>query len=93
MRPCPFVDESVAMEKAQRRGLARLMLRWPDKRVQLRAGFDGDARFAELCEAYEAAWEAASYWSKSVAAVAPERVEEYRSLAFATEQDILRRIS
>lgn len=81
------------MEKAQRRGLARLMLRWPDRRAQLKAGFDRDARLAELCEAYEVACEAASYWAKSPAPVAFERLEEYRSLASATEQDILNRIS
>jgi hypothetical protein len=81
------------MEKAQRRGLARLMLRWPDRRAQLKAGFDADSRLAELCEAYEVACEAASYWARSPAAVAFERAEEYRSLASATEQDILNRIS
>lgn len=81
------------MEKVQRRGLARLMLRWPEKRAQLKAGFDSDARLAELCEAYEVACEAASYWAKSPAPVSSERVEEYRLLANATEQDILNRIS
>lgn len=81
------------MEKAQRRGLARLMLRWPHKRATLKALFDRDARLAELCEAYEVACEAAAYWGKSSSAAAAERAQEYRSLMMATEQDILNRIS
>lgn len=81
------------MEKAQRRGLARLMLRWPQKRAALKTLFDRDARIAELCEAYEVACEAASYWDKSAAPAALERSQEYRSLMIATEQDILNRLS
>lgn len=81
------------MEQAQRRGLARLMLRWPDRRAVLREKCGQDLRLVELCEAYEAACEAAAYWAKSPAAVARERVEEYNTLASATEQDILERIS
>ncbi|MGO4405597.1 hypothetical protein AB4Z10_15205 [Bosea sp. RAF48] len=81
------------MEKAQRRGLARLMLRWPQNRTALKTRFDSDARFAELCEAYEVACDAASYWDKSSSPAALERAQEYRSLMTATEQDILNRIS
>ncbi|MDU0339998.1 hypothetical protein [Bosea rubneri] len=85
--------ERVAMEQAQRRGLARLMLRWPNRRTELREKFARDQRLVELCEAYEAACEAAAYWAKSAAAVGKQRAEEYNALASATEQDILERIS
>lgn len=81
------------MEQAQRRGLARMMLRWPDRRAVLREKYGRDPRLVELCEAYEAACEAAAYWSKSPSAVGLERTEEYNALASATEQDILERIS
>lgn len=81
------------MEQAQKRGLARLMLRWPERRAELRQKFTQDPRLPELCEAYEAACEAAAYWTKSSAAVGAERAEEYRALITATEQDILHRIS
>jgi hypothetical protein len=81
------------MEQAQRRGLARLMLRWPDRRAALRERYGRDPRLGELCEAYEAACEAAAYWSKSPLAVGRERTAEYNALASATEQDILERIS
>lgn len=81
------------MEQAQKRGLARLMLRWPDRRTVLREKYGHDLRLAELCEAYEAACEAAAYWAKSPSAVGLERTAEYNALASATEQDILERIS
>lgn len=81
------------MDQAQRRGLARLMLRWPGRRVELREKCARDPRLVELCEAYEAACEAATYWAKSPAPVANQRAAEYNALASATEQDILERIS
>ncbi|RDJ24262.1 hypothetical protein DWF00_04055 [Bosea caraganae] len=81
------------MEQVQKRGLARLMLRWPAQRAELRRRFAQDPRLVELCEAYETACEAAAYWTKSPAPVGPERAEEYRALITATEQDILIRIS
>lgn len=81
------------MEHAQRRGLARLMLRWPSRRAELREKCARDPRLVELCEAYEAACEAASYWAKSPAPLGRQRTEEYNALASATEQDILERIS
>lgn len=81
------------MEHARRRGLARLMLRWPDRRAQLRAFSPDDARLGELFEAYELACEAASYWQKSDAPFGLERAREYQALADATEEDILLKIS
>jgi hypothetical protein len=77
------------MQDAERRGLARLMLRWPAKRAQLAERARVDRHFSELCEAYESACAAAEYWAHSPAPVAIERLAEYRALASATENDIL----
>ena len=81
------------MDQAQKRGLARLLLRWPERRAELRQRFSQDPRLVELCEAYEAACEAAAYWSKSAAEIGPTRAREYQALAMDTEQDILSRLS
>jgi hypothetical protein len=74
---------------ARRRGVARVLLRWPEVRTKLGTRIESDARIGELCEAYEAACAAVEYWVRSEADVAPARAEEYRALAAATEQDIL----
>lgn len=81
------------MNQARKRGLARLMLRWPERRAELRQRYATDPGFAELCDAYETACDAAAYWGKSTAAFGPDRAEEYRGLMTATEQDILHRLS
>jgi len=76
------------MNQAQRRGLARLMLRWPQRRTELRARCGKDTRFLELSEAYETACEAADYWAKSSSPEARARAEEYRALSSEIERDI-----
>ncbi|MBD8907978.1 hypothetical protein MZTS_14920 [Methylorubrum zatmanii] len=81
------------MERSERRGLARLLLRYPEHREALRDKAAEGANFRELCDAYEAACEAASYWSKSGEPVGPERACEYRQLAEAIEEDILRNLA
>ena len=81
------------MDATRKRGLARLMLRWPDRRAVLTERVLTDPSVSELCEAYETACEAIGYWTKSAAPIAGQRCEEYRSLAIETEQDILRLIS
>ncbi|KRE20601.1 hypothetical protein ASE66_07010 [Bosea sp. Root483D1] len=81
------------MEQAQKRGLSRLLLRWPDRRAALRLSVARDPQVAELCEAYEAACVATEYWLRSSAAIAPLRVAEYNDLASAMEQDIIGRLS
>jgi hypothetical protein len=78
---------------ACRRGAARFALRWPRLRPQLERRLKDDAPLAELCEAYETACAAAEYWLRSSADVAAARVDEYRTLASATEQDILEKLS
>jgi hypothetical protein len=82
-----------SMERSERRGLARLLLRYPERREALRIKAAADANFRELCDAYEAACEAASYWSKSGEPVGPERAREYTQLARDVEEDILRNLA
>lgn len=76
------------MNQTQRRGLARLMLRWPQRRMELRDRCGQDTRFLELSEAYETACEAVDYWVNSGLPEGPTRAEEYRALAFEIERDI-----
>ncbi|GJE30330.1 hypothetical protein LDDCCGHA_0497 [Methylobacterium oxalidis] len=81
------------MEHSQKRGLARLLLRHPERRDELRRKYAENAHIRELCDAYEAACEAAEYWAKSSDLIGPNRAEEYRELATATEGDILHVLS
>lgn len=81
------------MDATRKRGLARLMLRWPERRTILKERFLTDPSVSELCEAYETACEAVAYWAKIPSDLADARSEEYRSLAVETEQDILRLIT
>lgn len=81
------------MKNARKRGHARLMVRWPQRRAQLRLISSDDPGLGDLFEAYELAWEAAGYWAKIDTAAASERTREYHALAIATEEDILHRIS
>jgi hypothetical protein len=74
-------------------GAARFALRWPKARAQLNQRLGADPRLCELCEAYEAACTAVEYWLRSEAPEAAARVEEYRALTAATEQDILEALS
>jgi hypothetical protein len=81
-----------AVEHVQKRGLARLLLRWPEYRSDLRRRAKDDPYLLELIGAYETACEAVEYWSRAENAVAGERAEEYRQLLVATEHDILAKI-
>ena len=78
------------MDETQRRGLARLMLRWPSARPELLRRVSEDTTFADLCGAYDEACQAAERWSRSPAPNAAARADEYGELARETEQDILR---
>jgi hypothetical protein len=71
-----------------RRGLARLMLRWPAWRAALRQWGLQDARLCDLVEDYEAACAALAYWAHAPILFAPVRMKEYRSLVSALEEDI-----
>ncbi|WID99344.1 hypothetical protein QO058_14560 [Bosea vestrisii] len=74
------------MNQAQRRGLARLMLRWPKRRTELSDRCGQDPHFPELSEAYEAACGATDYWATSSSPEGQARAEEYRALAFEIER-------
>ncbi len=77
------------MDNVQKRGLARLLLRWPTRRADLIRVAQSHPALGELCEAYETACTAMEHWSRSSAPVAAERTREYRTLVRATEEDIL----
>jgi len=61
------------MTRDERAGLARLMLRWPDRRLELvRAS---RTRLLESFEAYELACDAAAAWSKRSDLIADEYLQ------------------
>lgn len=71
---------------AQERGLARLMLRFPEFRqgfARLRGG-----RFAGICEEYDLVWEVISRWSQDEHC-AMFRYGDYCLLASAIERDAI----
>ncbi|PTM41547.1 hypothetical protein [Bosea sp. 124] len=76
------------MDITSKRGFARLMLRLPEYRTELRQHAD-HPQLKELGEAYELAFEAAAFWSRSTASVASACTAEYRDLVFDLEQDVL----
>lgn len=76
------------MNDAQKRGLARLMLRWPQRRAELRQKWSRIAGLPALFEAYELTCEAAAHWSKISSPTGHDRAEEYRVLALEIEQEI-----
>jgi hypothetical protein len=88
----PLRARGQIMEQTQRRGMAKLMLRWPKYRVALRERAMADPYLLELIGAYESACEAFDYWSSATVAVAGDRANEYRELLLATEDDILARV-
>lgn len=62
------------------------MLRWPQRRLELRQGYA--PRLLELFEDYELACEAADHWRAVTSPEGRSRAEEYRVLAREIEQDI-----
>jgi hypothetical protein len=86
------VNLGIVVEHAQKRGLARLLLRWPEYRSNLSRRAKSDPDLMDLIGAYETACEAVEYWSRATGTVANERAEEYRQLLIATEHDILAKV-
>ncbi|HVK90144.1 hypothetical protein AB4Z40_35180 [Bosea sp. 2YAB26] len=76
------------MNDVQKRGLARLMLRWPQRRMELRQKCSSGAGLLDLCEVYQVTCEAASYWEKITSPAGEARAEEYRALALEIEREV-----
>jgi hypothetical protein len=89
----PFYPDGRIISSARRCGLARLMLRWPDRREALKTHLQDTPHMAEMCEAYEAACSAVEHWIRSTDRIAASRVAEYRSVIAGLEQDILAMIA
>lgn len=77
--------------QAERRGLSRLMLRWPAARKKLQAGVQSDPDFKSLCAAYEEAHEALETRRRRAKDVAAE-MSDYERLIGELETDIQARI-
>lgn len=76
------------MCREQKSGLARLLIRCPDRRDELvRAA--RSPTIMDFCEAYELSWSAALHWAKVPRSKAAEIATEYRMLIIAIEQDVL----
>jgi hypothetical protein len=74
-------------EPQRRRGLPRLMLRFPSSRNALKTRYLSDAEFRSLCAAYEDAQEALKIREKAATASSPE-LADYRQLVIDIECDI-----
>lgn len=72
----------------QKRGLARLLIRWPDRRDQLVRAARSQTMM-DICESYELAWSAALHWAKAPGSKAAEIATEYRLLIIEIEQEVL----
>lgn len=75
------------MTREQRAGLARLMLRWPERREALRLAGASDDLLLELCETYDLACDASAYWSKSTLPGSDEIADDYRNLVAELEAE------
>ena len=79
--------------RSARRGLSRLMLRWPAFRGVLASCAEADDEFASLCEIYAEAQDALEAWRKSGHVSAPARATEYMEMVSEIENDILDKLS
>jgi hypothetical protein len=72
---------------SERRGLSRLMLRFPSARDELRQLYRSDPLFPALCGAYEEALDALKIREKSTKVPADELLD-YRQLVIDIESDV-----
>lgn len=79
--------------REQRAGLARLMLRWPEGRAALRQNSAFDQMLLDLCESYDLACDAATYWSKTNSPGSAAIADEYRWIVSELEFEIRARAS
>ncbi|MGO4176001.1 hypothetical protein [Bosea sp. TAF32] len=73
------------MTPEQKAGLARLMLRWPERREQLKRAAE---RCIDLYEGYELAWRAYVRWTQQTEPNAAAIAEEYRKILIELELEI-----
>jgi hypothetical protein len=85
---CLFWKGGSVPTPAERRGLFRLMSKWPEMRPQLADCGSSDPDFISLCELYDEACAALENWRRSPAAVAPARIAEYEQLVSDLEIDV-----
>jgi hypothetical protein len=64
------------------------MKRFPDKSDDLSELMAENQGFLDLCEDYEVCVNALRYWEKSKESVAEDRINEYRIIARALEEEI-----
>ena len=81
------------LSRSARRGLSRLMLRWPARRAVLANRAETDEEFASLCEIYAEAHDALETWRRSEHPLSDARVSEYRELVAEIEGEILDKIA
>ncbi|CAH1653548.1 hypothetical protein BOSEA31B_10945 [Hyphomicrobiales bacterium] len=72
------------MTQERKSGLARLLLRWPERRGEL---LRADT-LADLYEGYSLACEAAHWWGKQPGAMAAIIADDYRNLVTALELEV-----
>jgi hypothetical protein len=77
------------MGSEARRGMARLMLRRPEWRLELQKRALQEARICALVEEYEAACAALEYWVHSPSLPALARAKEHRAFVAELEDDIV----
>ena len=77
--------------RADKRGLARLMLQWPRSRRQLESQYDSDADLRSLCAAYEEAHAALEVRRRRAMDTAAE-MSDYDLLIGELESDIRLRL-
>lgn len=79
------------MKPEQRSGLARLMLRWPDRRAELERAAEGP--ILDLYESYEEASLACAKWARQTDSAAIAITEDYRRLLGDLEDEIANHLS
>ncbi|WP_342236315.1 hypothetical protein [Inquilinus sp. OTU3971] len=81
------------LSRSARRGLSRLMLRWPARRAVLANRAETNDEFASLCEIYAEAHDALETWLRSDHSLADARAAEYRELVAEIEGEILDKLA
>lgn len=75
------------MDRAERAGLSRLMLRWPSRRAELLRCAEAN-QLRDLFSSYELACTAREYWSKLSTDASMEITDDYDKLITDLEEDL-----